>query len=59
MSGRMAEGKASGGSRMNGIVDANVVADDTPRYMESPMPILDAPNDSQQGRLWVYIERLR
>lgn len=42
----------------DGIVDAGVVPDDTPEYMESPMPIIDAPSGGRHGRLWVLIEKI-
>lgn len=41
----------------DGIVDAGVVPDDTPQFMESPMPIIDLPN-GKKGRLWVLVEQL-
>lgn len=41
----------------DGIVDAGVVPDDTIEYLESPMPIIDAPN-GKKGRLWVLVEKL-
>lgn len=42
----------------DGLVDARVVPDDTLEYMESPVPMIDAPS-GQPGKLWVLVERLR
>lgn len=43
----------------DGIVDAGVVPDDTPKYMESPMPVYDVPKrGSTQASWYALIERL-
>lgn len=42
----------------DGLVDVGVVPDDTVAYMDSPMPIIDAPRDSQYGMVSVLVERL-
>lgn len=43
----------------DGIVDARVVPDDTPQYMESPMPLIDLPSGGKTGKLWLLIESLK
>lgn len=43
----------------DGLVDAGVVPDDTAAYMDSPMPIIDAPRESQYGMISILVERLR
>jgi crossover junction endodeoxyribonuclease RusA len=43
----------------DGLVDAGVVADDTPELMESPMPIIDLPSGGRTGKLWVLVEAVR
>lgn len=42
----------------DGIVDAKVIPDDTPQYLESPMPLIDAPIGGKHGKLWVLVERI-
>jgi crossover junction endodeoxyribonuclease RusA len=42
----------------DGLVDAGVVPDDTPAYVETATPLIDAPN-GKKGSLWVLVERLR
>lgn len=43
----------------DGIVDAKVVPDDTPQYMESPLPLIDVPAPGSDRAAWhVFIERL-
>lgn len=42
----------------DGIVDAKIVPDDAPQYMESPMPIIDEPIGGKHGKMWVLVERL-
>lgn len=44
----------------DGLVDAGIVPDDTPDYLESQMPLIDLPDPgSKVGRLTVYVERIR
>lgn len=44
----------------DGLVDAGVVPDDTPDYLESQMPLIDLPEKgAKAGRLTVYVERVR
>jgi crossover junction endodeoxyribonuclease RusA len=44
----------------DGLVDAGVVPDDTPEYLESQMPLIDMPDPgAKQGRLTVVVERVR
>ena len=43
----------------DGIVDAGVVPDDTPQYMESPLPLIDYKRGGgKPGRLWVAVEQV-
>lgn len=44
----------------DGVVRAGVVRDDTPDYVESPMPVVleKGPANSRGGRLWVVITEL-
>lgn len=39
----------------DGIVDAGIVPDDTPQYVTSIMPIIDAPVKARHGRLYLLI----
>jgi crossover junction endodeoxyribonuclease RusA len=44
----------------DGLVDAGVIPDDTPDYLESQMPLIDLPDKgAKAGRLTVYVERVR
>lgn len=42
----------------DGLVDAKVVPDDTPFFLESCMPLIDAPEKGQPGALDLYVERI-
>lgn len=42
----------------DGLVDAGVVPDDNPTYLQSVMPLIDAP-DSKNPKLQLYIERIK
>lgn len=42
----------------DGLVDAGVVPDDTPVYLESQMPLIDAPTPGQPGQVQLYVERV-
>lgn len=42
----------------DGLVDAGVVPDDTPIYLESTMPLIDAPEKGQPGALHLLVERI-
>lgn len=42
----------------DGLVDAGVVPDDTPFFLESCMPLIDAPVKGQPGRLELLVERM-
>lgn len=43
----------------DGLVDAGVVPDDTPIYLESQMPLIDVPDKgAKAGRLCVLVERV-
>lgn len=42
----------------DGVVDAGVVPDDTPQWMDKPTPILHPPEPGGQGRLWLVITDL-
>lgn len=41
----------------DGLVDHGVVPDDTPQFMESPMPVIHEPT-GKHGHLWVTVEPL-
>lgn len=41
----------------DGIVDAGVVPDDTPQYVESQMPLIDLPSRTEPG-LALFVERV-
>lgn len=42
----------------DGLVDAKVVPDDVPKYLESRMPLIDAPDsDPKAQRLVLLVER--
>jgi crossover junction endodeoxyribonuclease RusA len=44
----------------DGLVDAGVIPDDTPDYLESQMPLIDLPErGAKAGKLTVYVERVR
>lgn len=42
----------------DGIVDAGVVDDDNPDFIESQMPLIDLPEKGKAGRLTVLVERV-
>lgn len=42
----------------DGLVDAKVVEDDTPFFLESCMPLIDAPEKGQPGTLDLFVERM-
>lgn len=42
----------------DGIVDAGVIPDDTPEFIESVMPILDPPVRARQGSLYLIVRQL-
>lgn len=42
----------------DGLVDAKVVPDDTPFFLESCMPLIDAPDKGQGSSLDLYVERM-
>lgn len=42
---------------VDGLVDVDVIPDDTPEHVEYDMPLIDAPS-GKQGRLVVLVERL-
>ena len=42
----------------DGLVDAEVVPDDTPWYVESCMPLIDLPEKGVTGHLDLYVERV-
>lgn len=42
----------------DGLVDARVVPDDTPVFLESCMPLIDAPDKGQPGSLQLLVERM-
>jgi crossover junction endodeoxyribonuclease RusA len=39
----------------DGIVDAGVIPDDTPRYVTSLMPVIDPPVKARHGRLYLVL----
>lgn len=42
----------------DGLVDAGVVPDDTPDFVVSPMPVIDAPTGERTGRLYVTVREI-
>lgn len=42
----------------DGLVDARVVPDDTPIFLESCMPLIDAPSRGKSGQLDLLVERI-
>lgn len=42
----------------DGLVDANLVPDDDPRYVTSTMPVIDVPTGERRGRLYVIVREL-
>jgi crossover junction endodeoxyribonuclease RusA len=42
----------------DGLVDAKVVPDDTPFFLESCMPLIDVPVKGQPGALDLLVERM-
>jgi crossover junction endodeoxyribonuclease RusA len=42
----------------DGLVDAKVVPDDTPQYMHSPMPLIDASEKGQPTRISLLVTRI-
>lgn len=43
----------------DGLVDAGVMADDTPEYIDPVMPVIDPPYVGQlRPELWIVVERL-
>lgn len=42
----------------DGLVDAGVVPDDTPEFVQPTMPVVDAPTRERTGRLYVVVYSL-
>lgn len=42
----------------DGLVDAKVVPDDTPQFVESCMPLIDAPEKGKTGAIDLLVERV-
>lgn len=40
----------------DGLVDVGIVPDDTPEFMESPMPVIHEPAPRHHGRGLLYVE---